>query len=45
MFEKDRVALTKIEFRNRYDLALDLTGAGPEMNFGHVLDARCFAPT
>ena len=45
MLKENRVALSEIQFRDRHDLAFDLTCAHAKVNFSHVADARGFAPT
>src|SRR3982074_1444599 len=45
MLEINGITLAQIDFRHRHNLAFDLASARAEMNLGHVLDARSFAPT
>src|ERR1039457_4982247 len=45
VLEKDRVARSQVDLGHRHDLALHLTGAGAEMNLGHVADPRSLPPS
>src|SRR5579863_5957108 len=45
MLEEDRVARAQVDLGHRHDLALHLARTGAEMDLGHVLDPRSFAPS
>src|SRR5579862_9682135 len=45
MLEEDRVARAQVDLGHRHDFAFHLACTRAEMDLGHVLDPRSFAPS